>query len=149
VEKRYHALVWGEPAWEEIQAQHPLRVNVGRKHRTAVDPRQGKAAATSLRVLERMKGAALLEAEPHTGRTHQIRAHLAALGFPILADPLYGETAEGRARVEQASRLQRLGLHAWRLACAHPLSGAAVQFEAPYPPDFAAALAALRRRPKT
>jgi len=76
-----------------------------------------------------------VEARPRTGRPHQIRAHLAAWAYPLAGDALYGGAPlEG---------LGRLGLHARSLALIHPTSQAALTFEAPYPPDFAAALQIL------
>jgi RluA family pseudouridine synthase len=148
VEKVYHALASGDPAWQEQAVSLPLRANVGRRHRTAVDPERGKPAETTLRVLERFGDASLVEAAPHTGRTHQIRVHLWALGHPVLGDPLY--TLLGApdlpAKRSGALPLERLGLHALSLAIAHPLTGARVQFRAPYPPEFSAALEKLRGR---
>jgi tRNA pseudouridine32 synthase / 23S rRNA pseudouridine746 synthase len=141
--KIYHALVNagspGGPDWEERTVRLPLRPNGDRRHRTVVDPRAGKPAVTHLRVLERFSGAALIEARPETGRTHQIRAHLAAEGLPIAADAVYG------GGKEESPLLPRLGLHAFSLEFAHPLSGEPVRFTAPYPDDFAAALEQLRR----
>ena len=89
VQKIYHALV-GAPAWEERPVDLPLRTNAGRRHRTVVDHRAGKQALTRLRLLERWQKAGLVEAIPATGRTHQIRVHLAAIGHPILGNWLYG-----------------------------------------------------------
>ena len=136
--KVYHALCQGNPDWQEKTVSLPLRPDGDRRHRTVVDPQAGKPAVTHLRVLELFAGCALVEARPETGRTHQIRAHLAAAGLPIAADRLYG-TGE-----EQPPLLARLGLHAFSLEFAHPLSGEKVRFTAPYPEDFAAALDRLR-----
>jgi len=141
VDKIYHALTHGVPSWDERTARHPLRVNVGHSHRTAVDHRRGKPSATQLRVLRRFAEAALVEAHPETGRTHQVRVHLSALGFPLLADELYG-APPGRV-------IARPALHALSLAFAHPVGGEALVFEAPYPDDFAGALTALRATPKS
>lgn len=151
VSKTYHAILVGSPDWDEKTVRLPLRVNVGHKHRTVVDPRGGKPAETELRILRRLGNYALVEAQPRTGRTHQIRAHLAAVGFPILGDELYGRTDVGGPsgpddrRVESSLPIARMALHARSLDLSHPLSGEKLHFEAPYPDDFAAALAALRR----
>ena len=138
ITKVYHALVVGEPSWDEKMLDLPLRANVGRRHRTQVDLRRGKPATTHLQVLERLGGAfTLLQAIPQTGRTHQIRAHLAWEGIPILGDSLYGEQGE-------SPFLPRLGLHAYSLTFRHPLNGEECRFEASYPPDINATLHQLR-----
>lgn len=137
VTKIYHALVTGSPGWEQKQIDAPLRANVGRRKRTIVDPVNGKPAVTSLRVLARFPHVTLLEARPHSGRTHQIRAHLYASGYPILADPLYGERPSG------SLLMPRLSLHARTLSLLHPASLQPIKFSAPYPDDFAQALQRL------
>jgi tRNA pseudouridine32 synthase/23S rRNA pseudouridine746 synthase len=144
VSKVYHALVYGSPKWESRTVDLSLRVDVGHKHRTAIDARRGKPAVTHLRVLERLGAFSLVEAIPETGRTHQIRAHLAALGYPLLADELYGRSPEG----DQPPGLGRLGLHAFQLEIEHPLQHTRLHFEAPYPEDFTQALEQLRQLSK-
>lgn len=137
VTKIYHALVAGTPDWEKITVDLPLRVNVGHRHRTVVDAQKGKAAVTHFRRLKQMAGCCLVEARPATGRTHQIRAHLAALGLWIVGDALYGPTPnllEGRARTL---------LHACSLELAHPVTGENLLLEAAYPADFLELLASL------
>jgi len=86
--KIYHALVVGRPGWVEQDCDAPLLVDGDRRHRTIVH-REGKPSHTYLKVLETFRDFALVEAQPKTGRTHQIRAHLSYLGHPIVGDALY------------------------------------------------------------
>lgn len=137
--KAYHALVVGNPDWQRLAVNLPLRVDGDRRHRTIIDAQRGKPAMTGLQVLERFAGCALVEAIPHTGRTHQIRAHLAAQGCPILGDELYGAKLDS-----QPVSIERVALHAWSLEFVHPTNGKHQRFEAPYPDDFAAALKQAR-----
>lgn len=137
IQKVYHALVKGMPEWEEKTVDLPLRPNGDRRHRTVVDPRQGKPAVTRLRVLERFKDYALIEASPETGRTHQIRTHLAALSCPLAGDGLYGGE-------DPLPALEGFALHARSLSLTHPLSGEPFSLEAPYPLLFQSTLEALR-----
>lgn len=141
VKKVYHALAEGNPKWDEHSARHPLRANVGHKHRTVVDNRVGKPAVTHFRVLRRFDGFCLLEAIPETGRTHQVRVHAAALGFPLLGDSLYRPRAADSGLATPDPRhplITRPALHARSLTFTHPDSGDSLTFEADYPEDFAA-----------
>src|SRR5262245_45692228 len=134
-QKTYHAIVEGNPKWEEKIAKHPLRANVGHKHRTMVDDKNGKPSETRFRVIRRYLEAALVEAKPTTGRTHQIRVHAYALGHPLVEDFLYG------ARDQYG--LPRPMLHAQSLSFIHPATNERVKFSAPRPPDFEEALERL------
>ncbi len=129
VEKRYHAVVEGVPAWEEYTARHSLHPNVGRKHRTVVDRHRGKPSVTAFKLIKSWQAQAWIEAQPKTGRTHQIRVHLSALGYPILADTLYG--------AEKSAWIARPALHAHRIDFTHPSTKKTCSFLAPYPQDFA------------
>jgi tRNA pseudouridine32 synthase/23S rRNA pseudouridine746 synthase len=153
IAKIYHALVVGKPAWDERTVKLPLRADGDRRHRTVVDRVDGKPSTTGCRVLSRLGDYTLIEARPKTGRPHQIRAHLAAEHLPLVGDLLYASQGGGlqgdsgaalRRLLVDAAPLARLGLHALALTLEHPASGATVTFEAPYPPDFAAALARLQ-----
>jgi tRNA pseudouridine32 synthase/23S rRNA pseudouridine746 synthase len=135
--KTYHALVQGLPAWDSRSIHLRLRADGDRRHRTVVDPQHGKAAETDLVVIERFESFALLQAIPHTGRTHQIRAHLAALGNPVVSDPLYGGS--------MLPGLPRLGLHAFSLRLFHPDTGEQMEFNVSYPEDLAQAIDVLRQ----
>ncbi len=144
VQKTYLALVHGQPPEqgriETAYGRHP-------RHRQRFTGRltEGKPARTGFRVLERLHGAALLEVDLLTGRTHQIRVHLAEAGYPLLGDVLYGGTRKGDARVRAVqTTLGRQALHAWRLAFPHPRTGARRAFEAKVPADLRSALTALR-----
>jgi RluA family pseudouridine synthase len=136
--KLYHAIVCGSPEWEERTTRNPLRLDVGHKHRTVIDQSRGKPSTTTFHVLERLRDHALLEVHPLTGRTHQVRAHAAALHLPLLGDLLYG--------APPTAIIERPALHAIALTITHPESGLAVTFSAPHPADFDAALAALRTK---
>ncbi len=139
VQKVYHALVHGAPAWEQQSVNLPLRINVGHRHRTIVDAHTGKPAMTGLRLLEAWENAGIIEAIPTTGRTHQIRVHLAAIGHPILGDALYGEVGRPgeRPAVSIAGLpIQRAALHARSITFTHPVSGERLQIEVEYPQDF-------------
>lgn len=131
-QKTYHALVEGNPKWEEKIAKHPLRANVGHKHRTMVDDKKGKPSETRFRVIKRYPESALVEAKPMTGRTHQIRVHAYALGHPLVEDVLYG--------ARDRYGLPRPMLHAQSLSFIHPATNEKVKFSAPHPADFEDAL---------
>jgi 23S rRNA pseudouridine1911/1915/1917 synthase len=103
--------------------------------------RGGKDARTHYHVVERFARATLLECRLETGRTHQIRVHLASIGHPLAGDPVYGKTKSGDARLDA---FRRQALHAWRLALRHPGSGEELAWESPLPADFAALLESLR-----
>ena len=134
-QKTYHAILEGTPKWEEKVVKYPLRANVGHKHRTVVDDKNGKPSETRFRVIKRFEEAALVEVKPMTGRTHQIRVHAYALGHPLVEDVLYG------ARDQYG--LPRPMLHAQTLSFVHPATNERVKFSAPHPADFEEALERL------
>jgi RluA family pseudouridine synthase len=134
-QKTYHAILEGNPKWEEKIAKHPLRANVGHKHRTMVDDKNGKPSETRFRVIKRYPESALVEAKPMTGRTHQIRVHAYALGHPLVEDVLYG--------ARDRYGLPRPMLHAQSLSFIHPASNERVKFSTPHPADFEEALKIL------
>jgi 23S rRNA pseudouridine1911/1915/1917 synthase len=136
--KTYLALCARAPEPPEGRIDAPLGPDPRRPGRRAVAA-GGEPAATRWRTLRLGPGGqALVEAAPETGRTHQIRAHLAHLGAPLLGDARYG----GPRRVLEVS-IPRVMLHAARLGIRHPATGAPLAFEAPLPDDFRSALAAL------
>lgn len=124
VEKRYLAVVCAEPEENYWTDERSITRSEGR-YRCARSGERGKEAVTDFRVLERRSNLALIEARPKTGRTHQIRVHLADRGLPILGDTRY----RGRP-------FSRLMLHAWSLSIAHPVTGRPLNLEAPPPALF-------------
>jgi 23S rRNA pseudouridine1911/1915/1917 synthase len=104
----------------------------------------GKRAVTHVRPLERLRGATYVACTLETGRTHQIRVHLAERGTPVLGDPLYARPPRDPHLRAVADALGHQALHARLLAFVHPTTGAEIQFEAPPPVDFASAISALR-----
>ncbi len=105
---------------------------------------RGRRAVTELRVLEPLHGAALVELTLTTGRTHQIRVHLAEHGFPVLGNPVYGRASKDPQVRAAGTALGRQALHAAVLGFVHPITGAPLRFETPPPEDFQRALRALR-----
>src|SRR6476469_2570815 len=146
VKKTYLALVLGEVAAAVGRIEAPI----GRdpKHRTRLGVvADGRPAITGYRVRERFPGWTLLELDLVTGRTHQIRVHLDAIGHPIAGDPLYGTGTSRRGpdvRGAAGEPLRRLFLHAWRLELTSPSSGALIRAEAPLPGELERVLDGLR-----
>ncbi len=141
VEKIYNAIVCGELAREsgEIRAaiaRHPSH----RKRMAARDDDSGRAAHTSYRVLERLNSATLVEAQLHTGRTHQIRVHFQFLGHPLVGDEIYGARQNVRLKELTNYAAPRVMLHARELSFVHPRTEEEMTFEAPLPEDFREAL---------
>ena len=145
VRKIYDAILCGvlTPAHGNIRAsiaRHPEQ-----RKRMAVVP-GGREAWTSYEVTEPLRSATLVAAQLHTGRTHQIRVHFQHLGFPLVGDDTYGKRPNARLRELTNYAAPRQMLHARQLAFTHPRTGKRVEFEAPWPEDFTAALRLLRGR---
>ena len=134
VKRTYLAVVRGHIATPGT-VQAPIGRHPVHRTRMAVVP-GGKPATTHYRVRETLPAHTLLECDLETGRTHQIRVHLASIGHPIEGDAVYA----GKG----ARRMERQALHAWKLAFRHPASGEAVRFESPMPDDFRSLLKELR-----
>lgn len=152
IAKRYLALVHGTPRWSELRCEQPLSIAADRRHRTVVGP-GGKEAVTEFSVRERFRGFCRIEARPLTGRTHQIRAHLAHLGHPIVGDVLYGGAPlllsgfkRGyKARDQERPLIARVALHALSIGFRHPETGDWLTVEAPLPEDLDVALRQLNK----
>jgi 23S rRNA pseudouridine1911/1915/1917 synthase len=148
VEKEYLALVLGSPARAAGEIDAPIGRDPVRRQRMSVKAKRSRAARSSWRVVERFDGACLVRVAIHTGRTHQIRVHMASIGYPVAGDALYGGTrppSSRRAAARHAlASLARPALHSARLAFDHPRTGARLAFEAPLPPDLALVLDELR-----
>ncbi len=150
LERSYHALCWGVPAPSEGEIEGAIGRDPQDRKRMAVVTRGGKLALTHYKVNSAWYGAvALAECRLATGRTHQIRVHLAAKGHPIVGDPVYLRRVPAAARLLPAGLrgalldFPRQALHAAVLGFRHPRTGAALRFETPPPADFAALRAAL------
>lgn len=140
VNKRYLALVAGKPRADFMEHAGWLGRHPRDFRKRAILPdgtADAKEAYTSVVVLERRSGYSVVEARPKTGRTHQIRVHLAALGHPVLADPTYGRSATWPlSPTETQPVLRRHALHAWTLDVPHP-DGGRLKLQAPIPADLA------------
>ncbi len=146
VRKTYLAIVLGEPRRVSGSLEWAIGRHPHERQRMSIRSRSPRAARTRYTVVERFDGLALLRLEPETGRTHQIRVHLAAMGHPVLADPLYG-AKKGRALPTRgaARAFARQALHASELELAHPVSGATLHLAAPTPDDMSELLRELRK----
>ena len=153
VTKTYLAITQGQPQFDRDEINLPIGIHPYQREKMAVrrDHSTSREAVTRFEVLERYRGAALVKVAPKTGRTHQIRVHLAAIGCPVLCDGLYS----GRTRIEPAffglpddgagtALIERQALHAASLAVDHPVTRERIEFAAPLPADMQRVLDALR-----
>ena len=148
VTKIYDAILCGKLTLERGDIRAPIARHATQRKRMAVVP-GGREAWTSYVVTERLPGATLVEAQLHTGRTHQIRVHFQHLGFPLVGDESYGRKQSLRLTEQTGYAAPRQLLHARRLSFKHPRSGKVVKFEAPWPEDFTEALRVLRAAART
>jgi 23S rRNA pseudouridine1911/1915/1917 synthase len=148
IERVYQAFVRGLPGAEQGRVTRPIGRHPRDRKRMSVATRHGRAAETGWRVALRFAKSevTLLEIRPETGRTHQIRVHLASAGLPILGDPVYGRSQRGRRALALAAGLERPALHAAVLGFTHPIRGERMRFEASLPADLAELEASLRQR---
>lgn len=148
VEKTYLALVHGSPETDSGRITLPVGRHPRHRKQMAAGFPGGRAAESRWSVRERYPGAALLRVRILTGRTHQIRVHLSAIGHPVMGDPLYGRRHPDRrlpaSAADAVRSLNRQMLHARRIRLVHPETGEPLSIEAPLPEDLAEILAVLR-----
>jgi 23S rRNA pseudouridine1911/1915/1917 synthase len=143
VEKEYVALVWGL-----VHAGRRIDLPIGRdpvsRHKMSARARRARSAVTRITRADDLGGVSLLRVAIATGRTHQIRVHLSAIGHPVVGDPTYGGVRRHLpARLHALASLERPFLHAARLALRHPADGRRIEFTAPLPADLRHVLAAI------
>lgn len=140
IQKVYHAIIIGRPSEKMFEINLPLKVDGDRRHRTVVDLENGKPALSAVSLIELFNRFSLIEIKPQTGYTHQIRAHLAYSGYPILGDKLYQ-----KPNSVQPDLITRTALHAYQITFFHPTSNAPVTIQAKYSEDFKLALSNLAK----
>ena len=146
VEKEYFALVWGTVhAGKRIDA--PIGRDPGDRQKMSTRARRSRSAVTRVTRAEHFRGVSLLQIAIATGRTHQIRVHLNAIGHAIVGDPTYGGVRRHVPNdVRAVQRLERPFLHAWKLVFTHPTDGRRLEFESPLPADLQSVLDAIREK---
>jgi 23S rRNA pseudouridine1911/1915/1917 synthase len=151
VKKTYLTVVCGVPRTEEGRIEAAVGRHPSDRKKMSTRSNRGRCAVTKWRVRERYNEAALLEVDIETGRTHQIRVHLAELGYPVIGDAVYGKPGWINAVKNPASRrlmknFSRQALHAWRLSFCHPATGERMEFFSPLPADMAELCDSLRKQ---
>ena len=144
MKKIYNAIVCGEPARDSGEIRAAIaRHSTHRKRMAVRDDDSGRAAHTSWRVLEKLNAAAFVEAQIHTGRTHQIRVHFEFLGHPVVGDETYGAKQNKKLAELTGYTAPRVMLHSRELSFIHPRTEKEMSFESPLPKDFREALKRL------
>jgi 23S rRNA pseudouridine1911/1915/1917 synthase len=148
IERAYLAITAGHPAPPAGTIRGAIaRSNFNRKKMALVADGRGKHAVTHYKSLERLEGAALVECRLETGRTHQVRVHLASIDHPLLGDPVYGRTPSRLRPLLTDLGFRRQALHAAVLGFIHPVSGDELRLESAMPPDMSELLVRLRSKP--
>ena len=146
VRKTYLALVHGRVAADTGEITRPVGRDPRRRTRMKAGGIAPREALTKYLVLRRFDHFTLVEAKPRTGRTHQIRVHLASIGHPVVGDTTYGAPAQLRFAEGTEPTLPRTFLHAAKLGFTHPMTGAPLEFEAPLPSELATFIAHVESR---
>ena len=137
IDRRYLAMVSGVPRASHGTVDAPLaRSATNRKKIAIVEGKRGKRAVTHWKRLEVLKDAALVECRLETGRTHQVRVHMASLGHALLGDPVYGRSGKSHGKLLKELGFQRQALHAAELGFTHPVTGRRLSFSSPMPVDM-------------
>ena len=145
IERAYLAIVGGLPTPVAGTIRGAIaRSSHDRKKMALVEDGRGKHAVTHYKLLERLDSAALVECRLETGRTHQVRVHMASIGHPLLGDPVYGRTPSRLRPLLNQLHFHRQALHAAVLGFIHPVTGAAIRLESMLPADMAGLLVELR-----
>jgi 23S rRNA pseudouridine1911/1915/1917 synthase len=145
VQKTYVALLHGKLSGESGTIELPISRDIKRRSRMTTRRGEGREARTDWRLRLRFDHFAFIEADLHTGRTHQIRVHFSALGSPVVGDTLYGAPRQERVGHELLPPLDRNFLHAARIGFEHPTTRKPIEFRAPLPPDLQEYLKRLGR----
>jgi 23S rRNA pseudouridine1911/1915/1917 synthase len=137
IERRYLAIVSGVPKTSEGKIDAPLaRSASNRKKIAIVEGGRGKRAVTHWRRLKTLRDSALVECRLETGRTHQVRVHMASIGHPLIGDPVYGRSGKTHGKLLKELQFHRQALHAAELGFTHPVSKRKLSFASAMPPDM-------------
>ena len=137
IDRRYLAIVNGVPRSAQGKIDAPLaRSAANRKKIAIVEGSRGKRAVTHWRRLQPLRDAALVECRLETGRTHQVRVHMASIGHPLVGDPVYGRARKTHGKLLKELQFHRQALHATALGFTHPVTKHRLSFSSPMPPDM-------------